>query len=218
MPDRRRGSSHHVHETGVVDIAGGQAFARIPDYRAGAGKLAVIPAVEHRSARQHDGGNVDRGGGHQACRRGLVAAGGENYAIDRIAVQDFNETEISEVAIERGGGALAGFLYRVNGELERNAACVADAVAYAARELEMMAVARREIRAGLRNADDRLARLQFFARDAVVHVALEIERGHAGIGGIVEPAAAAQTGLGDIVVRIRWNKLIRHAYLSIVLY
>src|SRR6202011_3236510 len=145
---------------------------------------AVIPAVEHRSARQYDGWNVDRGRGHQARRRGFVAAGGEHDAIDRIAMQDFNETEISEVAIERGGGALAGFLNRVNGKFKRDAACVADTVAHAARQIEMMPIAGREIRTRLSDADDRLARLQLFARDAVVHVALEIERGHAGIGGI----------------------------------
>src|ERR1700710_1979051 len=141
MPDRGSGRSHHVHETGVVDLAGREAFASVPDDRAGAGKLAVIPAIEHRSARQHDGRNVDRRGGHQARGRGLVAAGGEEDAVNRIAVQDFKETEISEVAIEGSSGALAGFMDRVNRKFERNAACVADAVAYAGRQLEMMAVA-----------------------------------------------------------------------------
>ena len=117
-------------------------------------------------------------------------------------MQDFNETEISEVAIEGSGGALTGFLDRVNGEFERNAAGVPDAVANAARQLKMVTVTRREVRTCLRDADNWLARLQFLSRDAVVHVALEIERGHAGVGGIVEPAAAAQTrccGVGGAV-------------------
>ena len=38
-------------------------------------------------------------------------------------------------------------------------------------------------------------------RDAVVHVALEIERGHRRIGRIVEPAAAAQPLVGAAFLR-----------------
>jgi hypothetical protein len=55
-----------------------------------------------------------------------------------------------------------------------------------------MPVARREVGAGLRDADDRLAGAQFLRRQAEVHVALEIERRHAGIFRIVEPELRAQ--------------------------
>jgi len=57
----------------------------------------------------------------------------------------------------------------------------------------MVAVAGTEIASGLGDADDRLARLQLFQRQAEIHVALEIERGHVGIGGVVEPLARAQS-------------------------
>ena len=49
-----------------------------------------------------------------------------------------------------------------------------------------------EVGAGLRDADDRLAALQFLAGDAVVQVALDIERGHRRVCRVVEPAPAAQ--------------------------
>src|SRR3546814_15604514 len=56
----------------------------------------------------------------------------------------------------------------------------------------MDAVAGREIAAGLRDADDRLARGELLLGQAVVQIALEIERRHAGIVLVVEPALAAQ--------------------------
>src|SRR5215204_1424088 len=71
-------------------------------------------------------------------------------------------------------------------ELEADAAGRNDALAHALRELEVVAVARREIGAGLGDADDRLARLQLLRSQAEIEVALDIERGHSGI---VEPEA-----------------------------
>ena len=42
-------------------------------------------------------------------------------------------------------------------------------------------------------------------RDAVVHVALEIERGHRRIGGFVEPAAGPQALVFAAVVTGHWR-------------
>ena len=55
-----------------------------------------------------------------------------------------------------------------------------------------MAIARQQIAAGLGDTDDGLARLQFLQRQAEIHVALQVERGHVGVAGIVEPGARAQ--------------------------
>ena len=176
----------------VVDLALGIELAALPDDRAGAGQPALPPAVQHRPAGQHDRRDVHRRRAHQAGRRGLVAAGGQHDAVERIAVQHLDQAEIGEVAVERRGRALAGLLDRVDREFQRHAAGVADAVAHAAGEVEMVAVAGREVGAGLRDADDRLAALQLLARQAVIHVALEVERGQRGIERLVEPAAAAQ--------------------------
>ena len=76
----------------------------------------------------------------------------------RIAVQDLDQAEIGKVAVERRGRPLAGLLDRVHGKLERDAAGVADALAHALGQLDMVAVAGRQVGAGLRDADDRLAR------------------------------------------------------------
>ena len=192
MTDRGGGRGHHVHELVVADFALGVEFAAFPDDGAGAGEAALPPAVEHRAAGEHDGRDVHRGGAHQAGGGGLVAAGGEDDAVERVAVQDFDQAEVGQVAVERGGRALAGFLHRVHRKFQRHAAGVADAVAHPAGEFDVVAVARGEVGAGLRDADDRLAAAEFLGGDAVVHVALEVERGHRGVGGFVKPAAGAQ--------------------------
>ena len=74
----------------------------------------------------------------------------------------------------------------------RDAAGVADALADALGELDVVAVAGREVGAGLGDADDRLARHQLLAAEPEVQVALEVEGGHVRVGGIVEPGARAQ--------------------------
>src|SRR5262249_8784829 len=66
---------------------------------------------------------------------------------------------------------------------------------HAFRRLEVHAVARREIAARLCNADDGLAREQLLGREAVVHEALEIERHHVEVLGIVEPVARTEATL-----------------------
>ena len=187
MADRRRRRRDDVDEFLVVDLAGSDVLARLPDHGAGASELAVVVAVEHRPAGQHDRRRVDGRGGHQASRRGLVAAGHQHHAVERIAVQHFDKAEISEIAVERRGRPLAGFLNRMHRKFQRHAAGIANALAHAFGEFEMMAIARAEIGAGLRNADDRPAGCQFGARKAVIEVALQIKRGHARIIRIVEP-------------------------------
>jgi len=138
------------------------------------------------------GPDVHGAGRHDAGRRGLVAAGGEHDAVERIAVEHFDQAEIGEVAVERRRGPLAGLLDRVARELEGDGARRHDALAHALRELQMVAIARGKIRAGLCNADDRLARGEFRKRDAVVEVPLQIERRHPRIFWIVEPRLRAQ--------------------------
>src|SRR5262249_5501443 len=124
--------------------------------------------------------------------RGLVTAGGEHDAVDRIAIEDLDEAEIGEIAIERSGWALARLLDGMDGKFEGNASRLADAFAYTHRQRDVMPVAGRQIRARLGDADDRLAGGELLTSEAVVHVALEIERGHVGVVGVVEPLPRAQ--------------------------
>ena len=202
VADRRRRGGHDIHELLVVDLAGGQLLARLPDHGAGTGALALVPAVQHRPAGQHDRRHIDGRRRHQAGGRGLVAAGGQHHAVERIAEQDFDQAEIGEVAVERRGRTLAGLLDRVHRKFHRDAAGGADALADPVRQFEMMAVARREVVAGLRDADDRLAGLQFLPGQAVIEVALEIERGHARVMGVVEPLAGTKFASGDAGKRL----------------
>ena len=119
MADRGRRGGDDLHELLVVDLAFGKVGARLPDDGARAAALTVMPAVEHRSAGEDDRGNVDRRRRHDAGRRRLVASGRQHHAVDEIAHQDFDEAEIGEIAVERGGRPLARLLNRMNRKFER---------------------------------------------------------------------------------------------------
>src|SRR5262249_9808564 len=106
--------------------------------------------------------------------------------------EDLDEPEVREVAIEGGGRPLAGLLQWVRGKLEGDPARLANSIFDAKGQLQVVAIARDEIAPALRDADDRLFRLQLLARQAVVQVALEIERGHVRIGRVVKPRLAPQ--------------------------
>ena len=187
VTDRRRRRGDPVHELVIVDLARRQELARFPYDGAGAGALALVPAIEHRADRQRDCRNVDGRGTHQQSRRGLVAADGQHNAVERIAVEHLDQRKIGQVAVERRGRALAGFLDRMAGELERQTAGGHDALAHALGKLDVVAVAGRQVRTRLRYPDDRLARLQLLAGQSVIEITLEIERRHARIGRVVEP-------------------------------
>ena len=107
-------------------------------------------------------------------------------------MQDFHEAEIGEIAVERGGRPAAILVEGMHRELDGDAARIADAVARALGELQMHPVARRKVGARLGDADDRAALAQLLRRQAVIHEPLEIERGHVGMVGIVEPVLRAQ--------------------------
>ena len=182
-------------------------IAGFPENRARAGELSVDIAIEHRAAGKYDGRQVHRSRGHQAGGRGFIAAGSQHDAIERIAAQDFHQPEVGEITVQGGGGPLAGFLERMHGKFERDAAGVANAVLDARGELDMMTVAGRQIAAGLRDADDRAGGLQFVARDAVVGEPFDIDGGFAGLFAVVKPDLAAQALVGghdlsNIIARI----------------
>ena len=107
-------------------------------------------------------------------------------------MQHLDQAQVRQVAVQRRRGPLAGFLDRVDRELERDAACVANAVAYPVGELHQVTIAGAEVAAGLGDADDGPAGLQLVPGEAVIHVPLEVERGHARVGAIVEPASASE--------------------------
>ena len=173
-----------------------------------------MPAVEHWAAGEQDGGDVHRGRAHQHGGDGLVAAAGQHHAVERVAVQHLDQAEIGQVAVERRSGALAGLLDRMDREFERDAAGVADTVAHALRQVDQMAVAGGEVGAGLSDADDGATGLQLAEREAEVHIALEVERGHARVRLVVEPAAAAQAARA-VVMRAGGGGVVGHGHASL---
>ncbi len=157
MADRWRRGRDRCEEFTVVDFPRSEVLACLPDHGAGARALPVSPAIQHRSARQNNRRCVDRRRRHQSSRCRLVASGGQHHPVERIAVQDFDQTQIGKIAVEAGGRTLGIFENRMHRKFKRNAAGLADAFAHALRQFEMVTVAGRQVVAGLRNADDRLA-------------------------------------------------------------
>src|SRR6056297_672513 len=84
-------------------------------------------------------------------------------------------------------------------EFHRNAACLADTRLDAIHQKDVDLVARRDVAAGLRNADDRAPALKLVARVFLVLVALDVKRGHARVVRIVEPFLRPETFVGTRV-------------------
>src|SRR6516165_4108428 len=80
-------------------------------------------------------------------------------------------------------------------KFDGDAAGIADSGAHALRQFKMVTIARAQIRAGLSDADDRAAGRQFGPGQSIIEIALEIERGHSRIVGIVEPQLRTQPTL-----------------------
>ena len=118
-------------------------------------------------------------------------------------MQDFDEPEIGEIAVEGGRRPAAILEDGMNRKLHRHAARVAYALTHARHRFEVHAVAGRQVTAGLRDADDGFAAGELLAREAVVHEALEIQRDHVGMGGVVEPVARAEVSVTSHAIRPR---------------
>ena len=78
-------------------------------------------------------------------------------AVEWIAVQHLDQAQVGEIPIQRGGRTLAGLLDRMHRKFQRHAAGIANAFAHPLGQHQVMAVAGRQIAAGLRDADDGLA-------------------------------------------------------------
>jgi len=80
----------------------------------------------------------------------------------------------------------------VDGNFHGRAVGSVNAVPNPLAQLRMMAVAGRQVAAGLRNADDGLVRLQLLPGRAVVKMPFQVEGGRFPVAWIVEPRTAAQ--------------------------
>ena len=202
MAQRRRRGADAAHEFFKVDLAIGQKAAAFPDDGTRAGALSVPPAIQHRAAVQRDRRQVNRGRPHQHGRRGLVAARGQDNAVNRVAVQHLDQRQIGEVSVKCRGRALAGLLDRMHRKFHRHAAGIADTRLDAVHQEDMDLVAGRKVAAGLRNADHRAVPLQLSTGVFLVQVAFQIQRRHPRVVRIVEPflraVLLASAGIGHV--------------------
>ncbi len=192
MADALRGGGNKFDEFFDVDFAGAEFQAGFPDNSARTRALALVVAIQHGPAGQGDGGDIDRRRAHQHGRRGFIAPSGQDHAVDGIAMQHFDQGKILQVAVQGGGGPLAGFLDGMDGKFNGYAARIADTGADPLGQFHVVAVARRQIAARLGDADDRPAGAQFLGRQAKIKIAFQIQRRHFLMVGIVEPALAAK--------------------------
>ena len=154
----------HVHEFVVVDLAGRQQLASVPQHHARTGQRSFKPPVQHRSAGQHNRRQVDSRRGHDCGRRCLVATRGQDDAVKRVAMHDLNQTKVRQVPIKRGSWAAAAFLNRMHRKHKRQSARRDDSITCAFDCLQMSTVAGRDVAASLSDPDHRFARLHLGKR------------------------------------------------------
>ena len=90
-----------------------------PAIGASAQDLAIVMAVEHGTAAEHDGRDIGAGGAHQRGGCGLVAIGQQHDAIQRIAADHLFGVHRRQIAIEHGSRAEVDFTQRDGGEFQR---------------------------------------------------------------------------------------------------
>ena len=106
-------------------------------------------------------------------RRGLVAAAEQDDAVDRVAADRLLDVHRREVAEQHRGRPQARLAERHHRELERHAARLPDAALDVLGELAEVHVARRQLRPGVADADDRPAVEDAFGQPAAHPAAVD---------------------------------------------
>ena len=169
--ERHRGrGAHRVAVTGAPDHRGlgGDERRRIqrpgtdllalsPDRRPAAQGLALEAAVEHRTAGDHERGQVHRGRRHEQGRDRLVAAAEQDDAVDRVRPEELLGGHRGEVPPEHRRRPDQGLAEAHDRHVERDATRLPDPVGDAPGHVAEMAVARHQVRAGVGDGDVRAA-------------------------------------------------------------
>ena len=138
-------------------VPGLHRLGHLPERGARADPLAAEPAVEHRPAGDEDRRHVDARRAHEERGRGLVAAGQQHHAVERVGAQRLLDVHGAEVAVEHRGRAERALARREDRELERQPAGLVDAVPHPLGEVAQVGVAGGELRPGVADADHRAA-------------------------------------------------------------
>lgn len=107
-------------------------------------------------------------------------------------MENLNQAQVRQIAIDSRSGPPGALLYRMRRKLKGDPASCPDAFAHPFNQLKMMAIARRQIRAGLRDPDNRLSRHELLLGHPVVQIPLDIERHHAGVALAIKPPGGPQ--------------------------
>ena len=132
--------------------------------------LALELAVEHRAAGDHHRREVDAGRGHQQPRSGLVAAGQQHHAVQRVGPDQLLGLHGQQVAVQhRGRAASASRRCAMTGNTSGNPPACQTPRLTASATRSQVDVARRQFRPGGRDADDRAAVEDLRAEALVAH-------------------------------------------------
>jgi|GEM_PF-6995797 len=138
---------------------------------AGTKLLAAEFAIQHRPARADDGRYVTARSPHQEGRGGLVAAGHQNDAVDRIAADRFLDIHRGEIAEQHRCWPKIALAGRKHRKFHRKAAGLIDAVLHALGEVAKMGVTRGKFGPGVADADHRPAVEEIVGKALIFHPA-----------------------------------------------
>ena len=156
--ERAMVSSMSCHSRSVIP-PGAQLVPVFPGIGTRAQRLVAPVAVQHGARRQVDRRQVHAGRAHDERRRGLVAAAHQHAAVHRVGAQQFLGFHGEEVAVHHGGRLLHGFGERHGRHFQREAARLPDAALHFLGALAEVGVAVVDVRPGIDDRNDRLARV-----------------------------------------------------------
>ena len=154
-----------------TDRAGFVGLVHLPDDGAGADVFAFVFAVQHWPAGDHNGRDITAGRAHQQRRGGFVAAGQQHHAINRVTANGFFHIHARQVAREHGGRSQIGFAVGKHWELHREATGLDDTAFDVLGDGPKVGIARRQLRPGVADADDRFALELMIGNALVLHPA-----------------------------------------------
>ena len=128
--------------------------------------MATPFAVEHGTATDTNGGQVDAGRSHDEGGGGFVATHKQHHTIDGVTANAFFNVHAGQVAVKHGGGAKQGLAQRHDGEFKREAARLVNTDLDLLSQCAEMRVAGCELTEGVANTDDGAA-IKLIVRNAL---------------------------------------------------
>src|SRR4030095_17020420 len=157
VPGRAREARLDLAELLLGEPAGPPLGPEAPVVRAGADVLGAPAPAQHGPAGHHDRRHVGGGRAHQHGGRGLVAAGEQHHAVQRIGADALLHVHRHQVAEEHGGGLHQDLAQRDRRELQREPAGRQHPALHRLRHLTEVRVAVGQLGPGVGDTDHRPA-------------------------------------------------------------